>query len=82
MVPQKHREASKFIYNSGFFITRNIYPDFGSGLDGEAIKKRLAVFETKSLPKKDTSVSGQRNFKSSFIGVAFNATFLPGILFG
>ena len=23
MVPQKHREASKFIYNSGFYITSN-----------------------------------------------------------
>ena len=24
MVPQKHREASKFIYNSGFYITTNV----------------------------------------------------------
>ena len=28
MVPQKHREASKFIYNSGFYITTNVYHDF------------------------------------------------------
>ena len=26
MVPQIHREASKFIYNSGFCITTNVYP--------------------------------------------------------
>ena len=46
MVPQKHREASKFIYNSGFYITTNVYPDFGEGLDGQAIKKHLKVFNT------------------------------------
>ena len=44
MVPQKHREASKFICNSGFFITTNEYPDFGEGRDGEAIKRRLKIF--------------------------------------
>ena len=59
MVPQKHREASKFIYSSGFYITTNVYPDFGEGLDGQAIKKRLKVFETKSLKHKDTSVTGK-----------------------
>lgn len=59
MVPQKHKAPTKFVYNSGFFITTNIYPDFGAGLDGEAIRKRLAVFETKSLPSKDTTVSGK-----------------------
>ena len=59
MVPQKHREASKFIYNSGFYITTNVCPDFGEGLDGQAIKKRLKVFETKSLKHKDTSVTGK-----------------------
>ena len=62
MVPQKHREASKFIYNSGFYITTNVYPDFGEGLDGQAIKKRLKVFETKSLKHKDTSVTGKLLF--------------------
>ena len=62
MVPQKHREASKFIYNSGFYITTNVYPDFGEGLDGQAIKKRLKVFETKSLRHKDTSVTGKLLF--------------------
>ena len=56
MVPQKHREASKFIYNSGFYITTNVYPNFGEGLDGQAMKKCLKVFETKSLKHKDTSV--------------------------
>ena len=58
MVPQKHREASKFIYNSRFYITTNIYPDFGGGLDGEAIRKRLSLFNTKALSKKNTNVSG------------------------
>ena len=62
MVPQKHGEASKFIYNSGFYITTNVYPDFGEGLDGQAIKKRLNVFETKSLKHKDTSVTGKLRF--------------------
>ena len=62
MVPQKHREASKFIYNSGFYITTNVYPDVGEGLDGQAIKKRLKVFETKSLKDKDTSVTGKLCF--------------------
>ena len=62
MVPQKHRKASKFIYNSGFYITTNVYPDFGEGLDGQAIKKRLKVFETKSLKRKDTSMTGKFRF--------------------
>ena len=52
MVAQKHREASKFIYNSGFFITTNEYPDFAEGRDGEAIERRLNIFQTKSLKGK------------------------------
>ena len=62
IVPQKHREASQFINNSGFYITTNVCPDFGEGLDGEAIKKRLKVFETKSLKHKDNSVTGKLRF--------------------
>ena len=62
MVPQKHREASKFIYNSSFYINTNVYPDFGEGLDVQAIKKRLKVFETKSLKHQDTSVTGKLRF--------------------
>ena len=58
-VPQKHGGASKFIYNSGFYVTTNVYPNFGEGLDDQAIKKRLKVFETKSLKHKDTSVTGK-----------------------
>ena len=58
MVPQKHRQASKFIYNSGFFITTNEYPDFGPTSDAEAIKKRLSIFNTKALPRKNANVSG------------------------
>ena len=52
MVPQKHREASKFIYNLGFFIETNGYPDFEEGRDEEAIKRRLKQFQTKTLKKK------------------------------
>ena len=58
MVPQKHKDATKFKYNSGFFITTNEYPDFGSGDDAEAIKRRLQIFHTKPLKRKDTSVTG------------------------
>ena len=59
MVPQKYREASKFIYNSGFYITTNVYPIFAERLDDQVIKKRLKVFETKSLKHKYTSVTGK-----------------------
>ena len=62
MVPQKHREVSKFIYNSGFYITTNAYPNFGEGLDAQAIKKGLKVFETKSLKHKDSIVTGHLRF--------------------
>ena len=48
MVPQKHRETSKFIYNSGFYITANVYRSFGKELDAQAIKKRLKVFKAQS----------------------------------
>ena len=58
MVPQKHIEASEFIYNCGFYIITNVYSNFREGLDGQAIKKRLKVFETKLLKHKDTSVTG------------------------
>ena len=62
MVPQKHREASKFIYNSGFYISTNVYPNFGEVLDGQEIKKRLKVSETNSLKHKDTNVTGYLRF--------------------
>ena len=62
IVLQKHREASQFIDNSGFYITTNVCLDFGEGLDGQAIKKRLKGFETKSLKHKDTSVTGKLRF--------------------
>ena len=58
-MPNKRKEASKFCYNSGFFITTNTYPDFGPGTDSEAIRKRLAVFTTKKLPKKDNNFYGK-----------------------
>ena len=62
MAPQKHIEASKFIDDSGFYTATNVYPDFGEGLDGQAIKNRLKVFKTKSLKHKDTSVTGKLRF--------------------
>ena len=58
MVPQKHREASKFIYNSGFLITTTEYPDFGERRDREAIKRRLKIFQTKALKRKNNTVTG------------------------
>lgn len=58
MLPQKHREAAKFKYNSGFFITTNVYPDFGPGDDAEAIRKRLSIFTTKPLKRKNATVTG------------------------
>ena len=56
---QKHREGSKFKYNSGFFITTNVCPDFGPGPDSDAIRRRLCVFETKPLPRKDNNATGK-----------------------
>ena len=58
MVPQKHREATKFIYNTGFFITTNEYRDFAERRDGEATKRRLKVLQTKVLKRKNNSVTG------------------------
>jgi len=58
-VQRKHAEVQSSHYNSGFFITTNVYPDFGGGRDAEAIKKRLSVFETIALKKKDPAVSGK-----------------------
>jgi len=58
-VQKKHSDAASTHYNSGFFITTNVYPDFGSGgRDAEAIKKRLSVFETTALKSKDPGISG------------------------
>ena len=59
MVPQKHKEAAKVHYQSGFFITTNVYPDFGAEADCEAIRKRLALFNTRPLPQKNCKVSGE-----------------------
>jgi len=59
VVPRKHKDPAQFVYNSGFYITTNEYPDFGAGVDGEAIRKRLAVFKTKALPKRDNNASSE-----------------------
>ena len=63
-VAQKHKSGSKVKYNSGFFITTNVYPDFCNEVDCEAIRKRLEIFQTTSLPKKDIGVSGESILQS------------------
>ncbi|XP_066928609.1 uncharacterized protein [Clytia hemisphaerica] len=57
MLAQKHASATKVMYNSGFFITTNVLPNFGISLDHDAVYSRLKVFMTKPLPKKDSSVT-------------------------
>ena len=59
MVSQKYKEASQFIYNPGFYVMIKMYPDHGEGLEGQAIKKCLKIFETKSLKQKNISVTGK-----------------------
>lgn len=61
-IPQKHKEGLRVKYNSGFFIATNVYPDFGKQEDCDAIRKRLEVFQTKSLPRKDGSATGMKYF--------------------
>jgi len=58
-VQKKHSDSATTHYNSGFFITTNIYPDFGGGRDADAIRKRLCVFETSPLKSKDPGISGK-----------------------
>ena len=58
MLPQKHKEAKKFQYKSGFFITTNVYPDFGDPTDCQAIRKRLSLFNTTALPSRNAFVTG------------------------
>ena len=76
MVPVKHSNTKKFLYNSGFFITTNMYPDFGDGTYEEAIRKRLKVFHTIILPKKDGNASGisATTFLSQFSKKSFQGT--------
>ena len=57
MLPRKHKEAEKFAYNSGFYITTNEMPNFGQGSDDRAIKHRLSVFETVPTPNPRNRVS-------------------------
>ena len=46
MLPRKHKEAEKFAYNSGYYITTNEVQNVGQGSDDRPIKRRLSVFET------------------------------------
>lgn len=57
-VSVKHQTGVKVRYTSGFFITTNVYPDFRNQSVCDAIRKRLSVFNTKSLKKKDGGVTG------------------------
>ena len=57
MLPRKHKEAEKFAYNSGFYITTNEMQNFGQGPDDRAIKRRLSVFETVPIPNPRNRVS-------------------------
>ena len=56
---KKHADVQSTHYNSGFFITTNDFPDFGGGRDEEAIRKRLEIYETKGLRKKDPRISAK-----------------------
>ena len=58
-VARKHSEPAKINYRSGFFITTNVMPNFGHESDQNAILKRLHVFKTATLPRKDSSVTGK-----------------------
>jgi len=80
VVPQKHRGSVTSHYNSGFFITTNNYPDFGGGRDGEAIKRRLCVFDTKALKRKDASVSGKLNDKHLNLSIEIYEFPFPEVL--
>ena len=55
----KHQSDIKVKYNSGFFITTNVYSDFGNERDCDAIRKRLLIFNTTSLKHKDGGMSGK-----------------------
>ena len=70
-VAKKHSEAVKVNYRSGFFITTNVMPDFGHESDQDAIMKRLTVYKTKTLPKKDSSVTGTWLFSKFIPGGAY-----------
>ena len=48
----KHGEARTIINRCPFYITTNQVPEFGA--DDVNVKRRIVVFETKSLPKTDT----------------------------
>ena len=56
---RKHKDGKRVKYNSGFYITTNVFPDFGHQTDNEAIDKRLAIFKTKSLTKRSSSVASK-----------------------
>ena len=66
-MPQKHKEPTNFVYNSGAYITCNQIPNF-SDVDDVAIRARLAVFETRSLPTKNANATNwlRRNCMQCF----------------
>ena len=60
MLSVKHQDAKRVIYNSGFFITTNMLPDFGNEMDQASVYRRLEVFKCKPLPTKDKTVTGNK----------------------
>ena len=79
MLSQKHSAAEKVRYNSGFFITTNVLPDFGIERDQEAVYRRLKVFHTRPLQKKDSSVTGKVQFFS--LSLIFEISFINLLIF-
>ena len=57
MLPWKHNEADKLLYQSGIYTATNGMPNFGVGADTEAVERRLSIFETKSIPNSRNHVS-------------------------
>ena len=58
-IAHKHKDPSREKLRIGAYITTNEVPDFGSDVDNAAVRTRLSIFQTRSLPRKDTGVSGK-----------------------
>ena len=59
---RKHKDGKRVKYNSGFYITTNVFPDFCNEIDNEAIRKRLVILQTKPLKKKSRTISGKLHY--------------------
>ena len=58
------RLVNSFRTQDSLFAT-NKYPDFREGRDEEAIKRRLKIFQTKTLKRKNNTVTGNCSAYSS-----------------